>query len=51
MWQWLSGDVTSVSKESIEMAQAMTKPDRNEYLSLPRPGVSSHHFHLVFFFF
>lgn len=40
MWQWLSGDVTSVSKEVIETVQAITKPDRTEYLSLPRPGVS-----------
>lgn len=40
MWQWLAGDVTSVSKEIIEYAQAIAKPDRTEYLSLPRPGVS-----------
>lgn len=40
MWQWLSGDVTSVSKEVIETVQAISKPDRAEYLSLPRPGVS-----------
>lgn len=39
MWQWLSGDMTSVSKEIIETVQAVSKPDR-EYLSLPRPGVS-----------
>ncbi|XP_055312138.1 alpha-catulin [Sitodiplosis mosellana] len=38
MWQWLSGDVTSVSKEVIETVQAISKPDRTEYLSLPRPG-------------
>lgn len=41
MWQWLSGDVASVSKEVIETVQAISKPDRTEYLSLPRPGVSS----------
>lgn len=46
MWQWLSGDVTSVSKEVIETVQAISKPDRTEYLSLPRPGVSV----LLFFF-
>lgn len=40
MWQWLTSDVTSISKEVIEMAQALTKPDRTEYLSLPRPGVN-----------
>ncbi|XP_031632491.1 alpha-catulin isoform X2 [Contarinia nasturtii] len=38
MWQWLSGDATSVSKELIETVQAISKPDRTEYLSLPRPG-------------
>lgn len=41
MWQWLSGDMTSVSKEIIETIQAISKPDRAEYLSLPRPGVST----------
>lgn len=40
MWQCLSGDITSVSKEIIETVQAISKPDRAEYLSLPRPGVS-----------
>lgn len=39
MWQWLSGDVNSASKEIIETVQAISKPDRAEYLSLPRPGV------------
>ncbi|XP_055705579.1 alpha-catulin isoform X1 [Phlebotomus papatasi] len=38
MWQWLASDVSTVSKEIIEMAQAQTKPDKTEYLSLPRPG-------------
>ncbi|XP_037915686.1 alpha-catulin isoform X3 [Hermetia illucens] len=38
MWQWLASDVTSISKDIIEMAQNQTKPDRLEYLSLPRPG-------------
>lgn len=40
MWQWLASDVLSVSKDVIEMAHAISKPDRLEYLSLPRPGVS-----------
>lgn len=39
MWQWLSGDIATVSKEVVETAQAISKPDRAEYLSLPRPGV------------
>lgn len=40
MWQWLASDVNTISKEVIEMVQALTKPDRqSEYLSLPRPGV------------
>ncbi|XP_037031790.1 alpha-catulin isoform X4 [Bradysia coprophila] len=38
MWQWLASDVNAISKEIIEMVQALTKPDRTEYLSLPRPG-------------
>lgn len=40
MWQWLASDVNAISKEIIEMVQALSKPDRTEYLSLPRPGVS-----------
>lgn len=39
MWQWLSGDISTVAKDIMEVAQAITKPDLNEYLSLPRPGV------------
>ncbi|KAJ6646035.1 Alpha-catulin [Pseudolycoriella hygida] len=38
MWQWLASDVNAISKEIIQMVQALTKPDRTEYLSLPRPG-------------
>lgn len=38
MWQWLASDVSSVSKEVIELAQAQSRPQQ-EYLSLPRPGV------------
>lgn len=41
MWQWIASDVTSVSKEVIELAQQETKPDKYEYQSLPRPGVSN----------
>lgn len=40
MWQWLSGDVTSFSKDILEMVQCVSKPDQTiEYSSLPRPGV------------
>lgn len=40
MWQWLASDATILSKEVIDIARALSKPDLNEYLSLPRPGVS-----------
>lgn len=40
MWTGLLGDITSVSKETLEVTQAISKSDRSEYLSLPRPGVS-----------
>uniref|UniRef100_A0A182YAW0 Uncharacterized protein n=1 Tax=Anopheles stephensi TaxID=30069 RepID=A0A182YAW0_ANOST len=39
MWQWLSTDVTTITKEVIDLAQSSTKADKTtEYLSLPRPG-------------
>uniref|UniRef100_A0A8W7P0D1 Alpha-catulin n=1 Tax=Anopheles coluzzii TaxID=1518534 RepID=A0A8W7P0D1_ANOCL len=39
MWQWLSTDVTTITKEVIDLAQSSTKMDKTtEYLSLPRPG-------------
>ncbi|XP_055532435.1 alpha-catulin isoform X7 [Wyeomyia smithii] len=39
MWQWLSTDVTAITKEVIDLAQTSTKADKTtEYLSLPRPG-------------
>lgn len=40
MWQWLAGDVTAISKEIIDVVESLAKPDRIEYMSLPRPGVS-----------
>lgn len=49
MWQWLAGDVSSISKEVIDIANAITKPDRAEYLSLPRPGVSFCSFFFILF--
>lgn len=39
MWQWLTADVTTMSKEIIDLSQQPNKPDKLEYLSLPRPGV------------
>ncbi|XP_055592489.1 alpha-catulin isoform X7 [Uranotaenia lowii] len=39
MWQWLSTDVTTITKEVIDLAQSSSKGDKTtEYLSLPRPG-------------
>lgn len=40
MWQWLCSDITLISKEVLDLAQNRPKPDKHEYLSLPRPGVS-----------
>lgn len=45
MWQWLLSDVTSVAKEVLELAQG--KPEKQVYLSLPRPGVSIFEFTYV----
>lgn len=39
MWQCLASDVSTVSKDVMDVVHAMSKPDLNEYLSLPRPGV------------
>lgn len=38
MYQWLVSDVTAVVKEVIEASQA--RPEKQVYMSLPRPGVS-----------
>lgn len=38
MWQWLANDVTTLTKEILELAQS--RPDKQEYMSLPRRGVS-----------
>lgn len=40
MWHWLSSDISAVATDIMEVAQAINKPDLNEYSSLPRPGVS-----------
>jgi hypothetical protein len=40
MWQWLSSDITTIAKDVLELSAAQLKPDKLEYLSLPRPGVS-----------
>uniref|UniRef100_A0A6M2DDD1 Putative alpha-catenin n=1 Tax=Xenopsylla cheopis TaxID=163159 RepID=A0A6M2DDD1_XENCH len=36
MWQWLANDVTTLTKEILELAQS--RPDKQEYMSLPRRG-------------
>lgn len=38
MYQWLVSDVTTVVKEVLDASQS--KPEKQVYLSLPRPGVS-----------
>ena len=38
MWQWLTTDVTAVAKEVLELCQ--NRPEKQVYMSLPRPGVS-----------
>lgn len=40
MWQWLSTDITTISKDILDLAQTSLKPEKQGYLSLPRPGVS-----------
>lgn len=40
MWQWLCSDITSVSKEVQDATHTRVKAEKQEYLSLPRPGVS-----------
>lgn len=37
MYQWLVSDVTSVVKDVIDACQ--TRPEKQVYMSLPRPGV------------
>lgn len=37
MYQWLVSDVTTVVREVLEASQA--KPEKQVYMSLPRPGV------------
>ncbi|CRK86852.1 CLUMA_CG000677, isoform A [Clunio marinus] len=38
MWQWLITDISAISKDILDLAQAVLKPDKQGYLSLPRPG-------------
>lgn len=40
MWQWLITDIAAISKEILDLASTHLKPDKQGYLSLPRPGVS-----------
>lgn len=37
MYQWLVSDVTAVVKDVLEASQS--RPEKQVYLSLPRPGV------------
>lgn len=39
MWHHMTTDVSGISKEVLDLAQAHLKPDKQGYLSLPRPGV------------
>lgn len=39
MYQWLITDIAAISKEILDMARTHLKPDKQGYLSLPRPGV------------
>ncbi|XP_070490904.1 alpha-catulin isoform X2 [Chironomus tepperi] len=38
MWQWLTTDITAISKDILDLAQTNLKPEKQGYLSLPRPG-------------
>lgn len=42
MWQWLMTDVTTVAKDVLELNQ--NRPEKQVYMSLPRPGVSVNNF-------
>lgn len=39
MWQWLITDISAISKDILDLARTHVKPDKQGYLSLPRPGV------------
>lgn len=41
MYQWLVSDVTTIVKDVLEASQS--KPEKQVYMSLPRPGVSRFH--------
>lgn len=51
MWQWLVSDIMTVSREVLNHAQQLVKPEKQGYLSLPRPGVSNQLFRFLFLFF
>lgn len=46
MWQALMNDVGTLCKEVME---ANRQPEKQVYMSLPRPGVSKTDFYLVMF--
>lgn len=45
MYQWLQTDTSTISKDILDLAQTTLKPEKQGYLSLPRPGVSDLIFH------
>lgn len=49
MWQWLMSDVTTVAKDVLELCQS--RPEKQVYMSLPRPGVSKIIKKYFFFYF
>lgn len=51
MWQWLITDIAAISKEILDLAQSHIKPDKQGYLSLPRPGVSINYLNKSIFLF
>ena len=51
MYQWLTTDVSTISKEVLDLAQTVLKPEKQGYLSLPRPGVSINFLEILFNFF
>lgn len=47
MYQWLVSDVTSVVKDVIEANQS--RPEKQVYMSLPRPGVKLYYIFVLFY--
>lgn len=49
MWAWLLADAARLARELLDLTH--DRPDKQQYSSLPRPGVSAHplneHSHLI----